>query len=187
MLFTAKSQRRMQSIRTDTISDDLPFNQDEIPKGYYFLELFMGSGRLSKSFKRRLESAGRQGVQVIGFDLLQGRSGDLLNHETFQHVMALINSGRCLGVWMAPPCSTWSPSRRNDEHKGAPPLRSHDHIMGLPGLDNHQRIPQLQRSLRGTSQAARRSSCFTETIPANSKRPRRISVGCMTRRPTTDR
>ena len=116
----AKARRLGKSELHQRVDDDRnPFNL-ELPKGFFYLELFCGSGRMSKSLRTRLESAGKQDIEVIGFDLLQGRSGDLLNNDVFQKVMAMINSGRCLGVWMAPPCATWSTSRRHDEHKGAP-------------------------------------------------------------------
>ena len=138
-LLAAKTQRIVDDPLRAADQDHQPFGKNDLPKGLFYLELFMGSGRLSQSLKRRLESVGRQDIQVIGFELSQGRSGDLLQNDTFQRVMALINSGRCLGVWMAPPCSTWSTSRRHDEHKGAPPLRSRDHVMGLPSLDARQR------------------------------------------------
>ena len=45
---------------------------------------------------------------------------------------------------MAPVCATWSPSRRKDEHKNAPPLRSQDRVMGLPGLTAKDQIKVSQ-------------------------------------------
>ena len=138
-LVAAKSQRRAAEGPEDNADSDTPFNQSGIPKEYFYLELFMGTGRMSKALRQRLESAGKPNVKVIGFDMLQGRDGDLLHNDVYQRVMAMINSGRCLGVWMAPPCASWSTSRRNDEHKGAPPLRSKEHMMGLPTLNAKQR------------------------------------------------
>ena len=139
-LVVAKSRRLDRgSPPAEADREHRPFGNDGIPKGFFYLELFCGSGRLSDALRKRLESAGRRDVEVIGFDLLQGRTGDLLNNDTYQRVMAMINSGRCLGVWLAPPCSSWSSSRRHDEHKGAPPLRSRQHVLGLPSLDSKQR------------------------------------------------
>ena len=63
---------------------------------------------------------------------------------------------------MAPPCATWSPSRRHDEHKGAPPLRSHDHVMGLPSLDRKQR-----RQVEVSNALMQRCSDFAVTCILN--------------------
>ena len=99
MLLAAKLQKLASDAPpTDAEPDHRPFNQDGIPKGFFYVEIFQGSGGLTQSLNKKLESAGRQDVQVIGFDLLQGRCGDVLCNDTYQRIMALINSGWCLGV-----------------------------------------------------------------------------------------
>ena len=106
------------------------------PVGLFYLEIFSGSGRLSSSLLKKLASVGKSDVQVIRIDVRDNAKDDILRAECFLRIQRLVNSGKCLGVWMAPPCSTWSTSRRHDG-TGAPPLRSPDHVMGLPGLSSN--------------------------------------------------
>ena len=77
----------------------------------------------------------------------------------------LVNSGRCLGVWMAPVCATWSSSRRHDGQRGAPPLRDADHVMGLPGLStkNAIKVSQANKIVHRTYQIA--VSCMLQRAP----------------------
>ena len=71
-------------------------------------------------------------------DIKNGAHDDILQADCFLRIQELVNSGRCLGVWMAPQCSSWSTSRRNDG-SAAVPLRSAEYIMGLPNLSPSDR------------------------------------------------
>ena len=101
----------------------------------------------------------------MSIDLRYDESHDILQTETFLRIQALINSGKCFGVWFAPPCASWSSSRRHDEHKHAPPLRSAEYVMGLPDLK-----PKDQAKVMKANAIVRRTyalalSCIINKVP----------------------
>ena len=78
---------------------------DQDITGDFYIEVFSGSGRLPSALERRLRTAGRHPVRVIRFDVRTNPDDDILRAEAFNRPQSLINSGRCLGVWFAPPCA----------------------------------------------------------------------------------
>ena len=60
------------------------------------------------AFEKQLKAMGRSDVKVLRIDIKHGPKDDFLRDECFFRIQRLVNSGRCIGVWMAPACSTWS-------------------------------------------------------------------------------
>ena len=84
-----------------------------------FLELFAGTGVLGKHLQK-VASCPR-----ISFDLAQGAQYDLTAAAVMDVVLSWLRRGLVKGVWLAPPCATWSIARY-------PALRSRTHLLGKP-------------------------------------------------------
>ncbi len=114
--------------------------------GLFFLEIFSGTGRLSKALNRH-------GISTKSFDSKHGSHEDLLRIEVLHHIRKLIRSGRCLGVWFGLPCGTFSRARRFGG-KGPGPLRGDTPatLWGLPGLQGKDlaRVKSANRLVRRT-------------------------------------
>eukprot|EP00438_Fugacium_kawagutii_P032643 Skav206865 [mRNA] locus=scaffold898:55024:69937:- [translate_table: standard] len=92
----------------------------------FFLELFSGSGNLSKAVAR-----------VTGWhcglaDYLHGPQHDLRSKSIRSQVLGWIRSGLVKAVHLGTPCNSFS--RARDRRPGPPPLRSDEHPLGLSGL-----------------------------------------------------
>ena len=130
-------------------ADVLPEPCPSQPLGTLFLELFAGTGRMSKAFTRL-------GLQVLAIDSVKvsGVSSvvlDLVKPLSQKLVFDLIRSRRLAAVHLAPPCGTSSAARRIDAGPGSPqPLRSALHPDGLPGLSffNRQRVATANKLYR---------------------------------------
>lgn len=91
-----------------------------------FLEIFSGSGNLSKAVVRVCHwSCGT-------FDILQGSEYDLRSGRNQRLVKGWIRSGLVKSVHLGMPCNSFSHAR--DRRPGPPPLRSDEHPMGLDSL-----------------------------------------------------
>ena len=88
-----------------------------------FLEIFSGCGRLSAAMARR-------GFQILAWDVKWGPAYDLMMAKNRRLIRGWILSRAILAVHLGTPCKSWS--RARDRHGGPPPLRSNDHIWGLP-------------------------------------------------------
>ena len=86
----------------------------------FFLDIFSGEEGVAKSLRAK-------NVAVKTFDIRQGISGDVSLKSTLRRIVALVNSGNCLGIMMHIPCTTCSSARH-------PALRSRQRPRGLQGL-----------------------------------------------------
>ena len=73
-------------------------------------------------------------IRLAGFsarewDLLHGASGDLCVPKVRRPIKQDLACGRCIGLMLAPPCSSWSAARDRTY-----PIRSRKFIRGIPGL-----------------------------------------------------
>ena len=85
------------------------------------LDLFGGRGGVATALRRRGWNA----------YVVDGSSGEDATGRRFWNLIRRdINQGRCMGAMMAPPCATVSQALRS-------PVRSHEHIYGLPDLPEH--------------------------------------------------
>ena len=90
-----------------------------------FLEVFSGSGRLSRAMSRR-------GYRVLAWDIRHGAEYDLRDPAKRRLIRGWILAGLILGVHLGTPCGSWS--RARDIQPGPPRLRSDTHVLGLPDL-----------------------------------------------------
>ena len=106
------------------------------PTGPHGLELFAGSGRLSKAVAAK-------GLPMIKYELADGPASDLAKTRVQNSVLADIRSGMVKLVWIGLPCTTFSRARRGvvrldagQETSRMPrALRSSDLPWGLPNLN----------------------------------------------------
>ena len=101
------------------------------PRRSIFLELFSGSGRVSKALKARHVSR----LSVCEIDIKLDPLHDLCKKSLQSFILWLIHCDKIAGVWLGTPCTSWSRARRNDG-RGPPPLRSNEALWGLPGLSD---------------------------------------------------
>jgi hypothetical protein len=101
----------------------------EAPESSLFLEIFSGSGNLSRALCRSF----RGNLTVVSIDIVHGAEHDLEKRRIQQYVTAAIRTGKVVGVWLGTPFTSWSQARRNDG-SGPSPLRSDTLLRGLPGL-----------------------------------------------------
>lgn len=92
----------------------------------FFLELFSGSGNLSKAVSR--VTGWRCGL----VDFLMGPQHDLRSKAVRGTILGWIRSGLIKAVHLGTPCNSFS--RARDRRPGPPPLRSDEHPLGLSGL-----------------------------------------------------
>ena len=93
----------------------------------------------------------RLGLRVIALDNDAANGGnaahDLLRDEVFEHLLHLASRGGFLGIFAAPPCSTFSIARfapHEEGHDGGPPpIRTRLHIRGIPNCP-----PKFRRKLK---------------------------------------
>ena len=82
---------------------------------YYFVEIFYGCGSLSAKVHHK-------GATVHLFDIIDGKSGDIMDEEAFRRMRKLVASPNCIGVWFGMPCETFS-AARNGKDGGPGPIR----------------------------------------------------------------
>ena len=109
----------------------------------FFLELFSGSGALSRWMRRR-------GYAALEWDIDRGAEWDLLSRKVQRKVRGLILAGRVWGVHIGIPCGTFS--RARDRGPLKPPggagwpsrLRSNAEPQGLSALRNPSDIAAVK-------------------------------------------
>ena len=83
------------------------------------------------------------GWRVCSVDILSPRPTDILDDAVFTQILADLESGYFDALWVATPCNTFSPLRGQGD--GPRPLRSLQHIAGLPAKDlTKQELKQLR-------------------------------------------
>lgn len=101
-----------------------------------FLEIFSGCGRLGRSVARD------NNWPVLLWDWDLGPQYDLRCKANQWKILGWLRSGFIRGGHLGTPCATFS--RARDHPPGPPPLRSDEHVMGLPGLSsaNQQKVDE---------------------------------------------
>ena len=106
-----------------------PLTGDDLNDDLFFIEIFAGTKRLSK----KISELANGRIQVISIEIKDDPGHDLLNDDCWLQIQQLTNSGKCIGVWMAPPCSTWSIAMKQSRLPPNP-LRNTNNIHGLHDL-----------------------------------------------------
>ena len=92
-----------------------------------FLDLFSGKGGITHYLSKF-------GCPVISVDVCVDARFDLLNIDVCNVIFGWIKSGCVLGIWLATPSTTWSLARHGPVGTSWGPLRSNQHLFGVPGL-----------------------------------------------------
>lgn len=93
------------------------------------LEIFSGSGHLSRAVRRRLKKA-----FCIEADLCHGPQYNMRKPAYQKEILSLIANHEVAYVWLGTPCNSWSRARRHDG-RGPGPLRDdHEFLMGFPNM-----------------------------------------------------
>lgn len=92
-----------------------------------YLDLFCGDHGIDRQLRRR-------GEAVIALDISDDPRIDLTSPKVAAVVFGWIRSGCIKGVWLATPCTSWSRARHGPSHSSWGPLRTNQHLFGIPGL-----------------------------------------------------
>ena len=136
-------------------------------QGNLFVELFSGSSRpLSTAF---LQS----GASVMSLDILRSAKHDLTKDSVFELLLRLAFSGAISLLHASPPCRDYSRCKLR-KGPGPKPLRTPDHMEGVPGLSSSDKA-RLDVSSQLMSRAAELAHAtfkagghYTFENPANS-------------------
>ena len=99
-------------------------------KARYALEVFCGVGHVARLPISR-------GALCIGLGIKGGI--DVCNPSVLGSLCQMIREGRVWGLWLGPPCSSWSLARRVTLGCPGGPLRTMKFINGLPHLKDKDR------------------------------------------------
>lgn len=92
-----------------------------------FLDLFCGDHGVECQLRRR-------GEAVIALDIGDDPRIDLTDPKVFAVIAGWIKNGCIKGIWVATPCTSWSRARHGPIYSSWGPLRSNQHLFGIPGL-----------------------------------------------------
>ena len=138
--------------------------QAKINRRQVFVELYAGSGGVSCQLRAL-------GYGAIAFEINHGEHFDLLNRTVNQILRGWISGGVVRGMHLGTPCGSWSRARRGPAGSAWAPIRSSEHIWGLPNLAQHdaQKVKVGNRTLRQSCQAI--ASCVKLGIPVSIENP----------------
>ena len=135
-------------------------------QGNLFLEVFAGHARpLSMAFLHA-------GVSVLSIDTMLSQDHDLLDNAVFEPLLRLCFSGAVSLAHASPPCKEYS--RCKLRQPGPKPLRSPEHLAGLPGLSavEFQRLQEsstlMSRGVELLHATFKAGGHFSLENPANS-------------------
>ena len=103
-------------------------------RGQVFLEVFAGAGGISESIEYVGDFA------CIRLDILLDTAHDLTRQAAFQTIMGWMGAGLIRGIWVAPPCSTWSTAARILAGGKWTRYRTREFILGGPWLEPHHEV-----------------------------------------------
>jgi len=107
--------------------------------GQIALELFSGSGNLSRAWRRSC----LRHIEIVEVDIRHGAHLDLLNETLVRKIRGWARAGLIAAVWLAPPCSSFSALRCLFS-----PVRSRAFPLGLPSLSpSDQRVVNVANRL----------------------------------------
>ena len=127
-----------------------------------FVEPFTGSRGLAPALRHI-------GYGTVTLDPSKGPWGDVTNPTVLDGLRGWVQSGAVLGVWLSPPCSTWSAAAR-------PGYRSREHLWGIPGQSRARcaNVDLGSETLRVSVQLVR--LCRRRHVPVFLEHPRNSLV-----------
>lgn len=130
----------------------------------FSLEIFAGTARVTSMLLQH-------GFQCYPIDICLSRSHDVLDIGVEHCIINWIMSGRISFIWLGMPYTTFSQARKNDG-LGPGPLRSSQHVTGLPNLGwrNWQKVQTGNALLRFTVRIM--TMCAQHSVPFALENPR---------------
>jgi len=125
-----------------------PICQPPTPFGsklVYVINLFSGQRRVN-DVQQQFETLvdGKLNVCLLSVDIINdSKLGNLLNEDTIALWMSLFDARVIIGLACGPPCETFAAIRHcplDNGKPGPPPLRSLEHLWGLPDLSHKHGI-----------------------------------------------
>ena len=144
---TTASQELSEAQPTTSVLQEDSSYQPPIVHQRFFLDLFAGHSA-PLTVAARAANLDHFYPSDIEFNHLC----NILDDNQFENLLQLAHAGLIGAIWSGPPCKLYS--RRKDDG-GPPPLRTKEHLDGLPSLSPHQLL-QVQES----KEIHRRSSMF---------------------------
>ena len=145
---TTASQELSEAQPTTSVLQEDSSYQPPIGHQRFFLDLFAGH---SAALTVAAKAANLD--HFCPFDIEFNHLCNILDDNQFEHLLQLAHAGLIGAIWSGPPCKLYSQLRKDDG--GPPPLRTKEHLDGLPSLSPHQLL-QVQES----KEIHRRSSMF---------------------------
>eukprot|EP00438_Fugacium_kawagutii_P035340 Skav207489 [mRNA] locus=scaffold334:50621:51457:+ [translate_table: standard] len=96
------------------------------------LEIFAGTARVASQLCDH-------GVPCYPIDICLYPGHDVLDSHVEYRILNWIRSGVILFIWLGMPCTSFSRARKFDG-LGPPPIRTDEHLWGLPGLGEKDRL-----------------------------------------------
>ena len=127
-------------------------------KSQIFIEICSGLGRVAQVIRSS------SGFPCLCVDIKFGKCMDVCNAHVVNVILGWISSKIVRGIFIAPPCSTWSSARWK-------PWRSWDHIYGLPDLTSEQRSAVHMGNLTLASCRRIIRSCLYFGVPIAMENP----------------
>lgn len=130
------------------------------------LEIFAGSGRVADAWRRR-------GGSALAIDVRHRAHEDVLDYRVRQGILRAIARQRADAVWLGTPCSSWSLARRGRAGRPGGPLRTLEHLGGVPAARAHEsdraRILGGDRTLAFSADCI--ASCVRHRVPVAIENP----------------
>lgn len=108
------SESQRCSVTSQQMGPKIFIPEKEKDLGVWVLEIFSGSGHLSKALVSR-------GFRVAAWDIDYNSGCDVLRREVTQNILSFLRQKSVVFVWFGMPCQSWSRARRWDG--GPEPLR----------------------------------------------------------------
>ena len=148
------------------LEESQTFDQFRRNRKFRYLHLFSGEeDQLAIALKVEAQKQMLE-IHVESLDRKRDKELNLTDPKVFDDIDATVDEGEWDGIHSGFPCSSFSRVRWRDATGGAPPVRSKDHIYGLPG----NTISQQAEADRGTLMASRSAWIHKKQIASSRKR-----------------
>ena len=128
------------------------------------LDLYAGTGGVALAIRKL-------GFACIEFDIKHGPHFDLTRKIVHDRILGWIKSGVTSAVFLATQCTSWSRARRGPTGSSWAAIRSNQHILGMPHLneDNTQKIKLGNKQMNLTASIIR--TCIRLGTPCMLENP----------------
>ena len=128
-----------------------------------FLEVFSGSGHLGAAVSKQ------ENYPVLLWDVLPGPDYDLRAPQNRHKILGWARCRRVVGGNLGTPCHAFT--RARDHPPGPPPLRSNQHVLGLPNLKPGDQMKVTEGNLLMRFSVQLLTLCLLFQIPFTMENP----------------